>query len=80
MKTENFEKFVKMFITSVKKIDYFQEYDFYCVVVSGCVSLFELNQLNTICRVSHVSCSDAGSVEVICKVMDDIYIDKEGDL
>lgn len=80
MKTENFEKFVKMFVVSVKRIEYVEKYDFYCIVVAGSVTMFELNRLSTICCVSHVSCSETGCVEVICKVKDEIYINKLGDL
>lgn len=68
MKSENFEKSVKSFVISVKRIEYVEKYDFYCIVVSGSVTLSELNRLNTVCHVSHVSCGDTGCVEVICKV------------
>lgn len=75
MKTENFEKIAKNFVTSVKKIEYVDKFDFYRIVVSGAVTIFELNNLAKICRVSHVSCSETGCVEVICKAKNDIYVD-----
>lgn len=74
MKSENFEKLVKLFIVSFKQIEYVEKYDFYCIVVSGAVAMFELNRLDTFCCVSHVSCSETGCVEVICKVKEEIKL------
>lgn len=70
MKIENFEEIVKMFVSSVKRIEYVEKYDFYCIIVSGSVCMFELNRLSTVCHVSHISCSETGCVEIICKCKD----------
>lgn len=47
MKSENFEKMAKLFLCSAKKIEYVEKYDFYCIVVAGAVTMFELNRLDT---------------------------------
>lgn len=74
MKSENFEKLAKMFVISSKKIEYVEMFDYYCIVIEGAVTMFELNRLASFCRVSHVSCSDTGCVEVICKVKEEIKL------
>ena len=68
MKFETVLKFVKKSVSTVERVEYVQQFDFYIVIVTGCVTMYELNALSRFFDVSHVGSSSVGTVELICRL------------
>lgn len=67
MKFESFVKLIKKSVTTVEKVEYVKQFDYYSITVTGCVSMFELNALSRFADVFHVGSLSIGTVEIICR-------------